>query len=44
MYGNYLEFPPAEKRGAWHEDIIIFDPDIPYKEYYKRLNDKEIKI
>ena len=32
MYGNYMEFPPIEARGARHSDII-FDPDKPYTEY-----------
>ena len=33
IYRNYMEFPPVEKRGVWHEGIIEFNPDIPYKEY-----------
>ena len=33
FYGNYMEFPPVELRGAWHENLIIFEPDIPYREY-----------
>jgi len=32
IYGNFMEFPPIEKRGVWHEGVIKFDPDIPYKE------------
>ena len=36
MYGNYMEFPPAEKRGAWHEGILELDPDIPYQDYLKK--------
>lgn len=32
MYKDYMSFPPIEDRGARHSDII-FDPDIPYKEY-----------
>lgn len=35
-YGDYMSFPPVKDRGAWHEDMIIFNPDIPYKEYFKR--------
>ena len=31
QYGNYMEFPPVEKRGAGHGDVI-FDPDRPYTE------------
>ncbi len=31
-YGdNYMEFPPLEDRGAWHD--FVFSPDVPYKEY-----------
>ncbi len=37
-YGNYMEFPPVEKRGVWHEGVIEFDPDIPYKEYIRQSN------
>ena len=37
IYGNYMEFPPLEKRGKWHEEMILFEPDIPYKEYYKGI-------
>ena len=34
-YGDYMKFPPVDQRGKWHEDIITYDPDIPYLEYYK---------
>lgn len=37
-YGNYMEFPPVEKRGKWHEDIIYFDPDTSYIDYVKKLH------
>ena len=30
-YGNYMEFPPVEKRGAWHNFKI--DCDRPYTDY-----------
>lgn len=33
-YGNYMEFPPVEERGKWHENIF-FDPDKPFTEYTK---------
>lgn len=36
-YGNYMELPPMEKRGTWHDKIIRFEPDIPYKEYMKNM-------
>lgn len=35
VYGDYMEFPPIGKRGKWHERQIIFEPDIPYSEFYK---------
>ena len=34
-YGDYMQFPPIEKRGKWHSGMIQ-DPDIPYTEYLKR--------
>ena len=31
-YGdNYMEFPPVEERGAWHD--FVFEPDVPYDQY-----------
>lgn len=30
-FGDYMEFPPIEKRKGKHE--VIFAPDVPYKEY-----------
>lgn len=36
-YGDYTRFPAIEERGAWHEGKIHFDPDISYKEYFRRL-------
>ena len=36
-YGNYMELPPVEKRGNWHEGLLI-DPDRPYTEYLKDNN------
>lgn len=34
LYGDYMEFPPVDKRGTWH-DSVIFEPDVPYKEFIK---------
>ena len=31
-FGNYMEFPPVEKRGTWHSAKFL--PDIDYKSYY----------
>lgn len=36
MYGNYMEFPPLDKRGKWHENIIFFEPDLPYMKFMRR--------
>lgn len=33
-YGDYMQFPPVEDRGTWHNSAL-FDPDIPYKEFKK---------
>lgn len=33
-YGDYMQFPPVEKRKGKHE--MIFEPDIPYLEYRKQ--------
>ena len=36
MYGDYMAFPPVEKRGIWHRGILEFEPDVPYREYMKK--------
>lgn len=44
MYGDYMIYPPIEKRGVWHEDWLLFDPEVSYKKYFenlKRRNDDE---
>lgn len=35
-YGDYNQFPPVDKRKAWHPNEI-FDADKPYKHYLKTL-------
>lgn len=41
-YGNYMDYPPIEKRiYNYHENIVIFDPDISYKEYFDRYINNE---
>ena len=35
IYGDYMQLPPKENRGKWH-DGCIYNPDIPYKEFYKK--------
>lgn len=34
LYGDYMKYPPIEKRGQWHH--FIFEPDIPYVEYIRK--------
>lgn len=41
MYGDYMTFPPIESRGNWHEDWLIYNPDISYLDYFK--NNKTYK-
>lgn len=36
LYGNWKEFPPLEKRGVWHDNVII-DPDVPYKKKIEEI-------
>lgn len=31
-FGNYMQYPPVEERGKWHEATFL--PDTPYKQYY----------
>ena len=33
-YGDYMQFPPMDKRGVWHAGTV-FDADLPYKEYLR---------
>ena len=34
LFGNYMEFPPVEKRGAQHSQYVL-DPDTPYAEFLR---------
>lgn len=34
MYGDYMEFPPVEERGKWH-DGTYFDTDISFKDFLR---------
>lgn len=31
-YGDYMQFPPVEKRGTWHGSLIL-DPERPWTDY-----------
>ena len=33
IYGDYMKFPPVEKRGNWHSSTFI-DVDKPYESYF----------
>ena len=35
IYGDYMKMPPATERGKWHEGLVHFEPEIPYREYCK---------
>ena len=37
MYGDYKILPPENERGAWHSGAV-FEPDVPYKEYLKKMD------
>lgn len=39
IYGNYMEFPPFNKRYGKHD--VIFEPDIPYKRFC--MNNYDVK-
>lgn len=39
-YGDYMQFPPIEERGTWH-DTSYFNPDIPYLETLEMLHRKD---
>lgn len=39
IYGDYLTLPPMEERGKWHENKILFNPDISYKVFLRKENE-----
>ncbi|MCH5245825.1 MAG: LicD family protein [Muribaculaceae bacterium] len=39
-YGDFMQFPPIEERGNWH-DFEAFDPDKPYDKFLRELLEKE---
>ena len=36
IYGDYMQFPPVEKRGTWHNSSE-FNPDMAYTDYMRSL-------
>ena len=38
VYGDYMKLPPIEERGKWHESIVHFEPEVPYKEFLAKDN------
>lgn len=43
-YGDYHKFPPVSERGKWHENVIIYEPDLPFLEYYKLHSNRFAKV
>jgi lipopolysaccharide cholinephosphotransferase len=41
-YGDYMQFPPIDKRGTWHSNSY-FEPDIPYQESLEVLRNQDGK-
>ena len=35
VYGDYLKLPPKSQRGNWHKGMIVYNTEIPYKEFMK---------
>ena len=33
LYGDYMQLPPKEERGKYHENVVFYDPMNPYTEY-----------
>ena len=49
-YGDYIKFPPIDKRGTWHSNLY-FDPDTPYikslarwEEFYDKNHPNTIQM
>lgn len=40
QYGDYMEMPPIEKRGAHHAIAVVFDPFVDYKTYIMLMGEK----
>lgn len=37
IYGDYMTPPPESERGKWHEGLIFFDPNTPYKKHFEQM-------
>lgn len=35
IYGDYMRYPPVDERGKWHQNMVVYDPDVSYIEYMK---------
>ena len=35
VYGDYMKLPPKRKRGEWHSGQIVYEPDMPFQQFYK---------
>lgn len=43
LYSEYMSFPLPSERGAWHAGSIIFEPDVPFREFFKHSADDSKK-
>lgn len=35
IYGDYMQLPPVETRGKWHEGLVKFDPELSYEDWFQ---------
>ena len=40
IYGDYMTPPPESERGKWHEGLVFFDPDTPYKKHFEQMEER----
>ena len=41
-YGDYMQFPPVDKRGTWHSNSY-FEPDMPYQKSLEIIRNQDKK-
>ena len=44
VYHDYMKYPPVEKRGAKHEDIVFYDATVDYKTYLKMIRNGQKQL
>ena len=35
-FGEYMKFPPIESRSMWHKDMVQFDPNISFVDFFSK--------